>query len=387
MILFTARKTHEVNTARMLYNKYNTKKGVSAMKICDVIKWDMINQNDVFVYKAPEEDFNYLTQLIVHESQEAIFFMNGQALDSFGPGRYTLETQNLPLISKAINRLTGDKNPFHCEVYFINKTQQMAIKWGTDSKIQYIEPKYNLPLEIGMSGEMSVSVDNARKLLIKLVGTDKTFTRETLTQYLRSILNSKVKPYVAQYMKNNAVSIFEIDQHIETFSNELKIKLSEDYEDYGLNLDRFMVTTIAKPDGEKQYEDFKQLFYAQYADIARAKLEQEKAIINAETKAKETVIISEAEAIKRKQEGYTYQDERGFNVADKLAENQAQGQFTNIGVGLGTAAGLGATMAGVVGNAVKGAFNSNDANVCPNCGTKLTPGSKFCNQCGNKVGE
>ena len=65
--------------------------------------------------------------------------MNGQALDLFGPGRYTLETQNIPALGKYLNRTTGDKTPFHCEVYFINKTEQMSIKWGTDTKVQYIE--------------------------------------------------------------------------------------------------------------------------------------------------------------------------------------------------------------------------------------------------------
>jgi len=79
----------------------------------------------------PCEDFNSLTQLIVHESQEAIFMMNGQALDLFGPGRETLETQNIPKIGKFLNRATGDTTPFHCEVYFVNKTVQMGIKWGT----------------------------------------------------------------------------------------------------------------------------------------------------------------------------------------------------------------------------------------------------------------
>ena len=364
------------------------------MKICDVIKWDVDGVNDTFIHKALEEDFNYLTQLIVHESQEAIFFMNGQALDSFGPGRYTLETQNIPLITKALNRLTGDKNPFHCEVYFVNKTEQMIpIKWGTDSKIQYIEPTYKFPIELGMCGEMSVSVDNARKLIIKVVGTDREFTRTDLTNYLRSLINSKIKPYVAQYMKNNSVSIFEIDEYLETFSNELKTKLLPDFEDYGFNLNRFMVTTIAKPDGDKQYEDFKQLFYRQYSEVAKAKLEQEIAIINAQTKAQETVIESQAKATARQQEGYTYQQERGFDVAQDIANNDAKGQFTNMGVGLGTMAGVGATMASVVGNAVNGAINSTDTNpqqdciYCTNCGIKLPIGSKFCSQCGNKVGE
>ena len=72
-------------------------------KIADVIKYE--GDNTTFIWKHPCEDFNSLTQLIVHESQEAIFMMNGQALDLFGPGRYTLETQNIPLISKYIYTL------------------------------------------------------------------------------------------------------------------------------------------------------------------------------------------------------------------------------------------------------------------------------------------
>ena len=89
--------------------------------IAEIIKYE--GDNSTFIWKHPCEDFNSLTQLIVHESQEAIFFMNGQALDLFGAGRYTLETQNIPMIGKVLNRATGDKSPFHCEVYFINKTE------------------------------------------------------------------------------------------------------------------------------------------------------------------------------------------------------------------------------------------------------------------------
>ena len=122
-------------------------------QIADVIKYE--GDNSTFIWKHPCEDFNNLTQLIVHESQEAIFFMNGQALDLFGPGRYTLETQNIPQIGKFLNRATGDKTPFHCEVYFINKTEQMSIKWGTDSKVQYVDPTYGFPISIGASGGSS----------------------------------------------------------------------------------------------------------------------------------------------------------------------------------------------------------------------------------------
>ena len=115
-------------------------------KIAAVIKYE--GDNSTFVWKHPCEDFNTSTQLIVHESQEAVFFLNGQALDLFGPGRHTLETQNIPLLRHLINIPTDGETAFHCEVYFINKTEQMAIRWGTDSKVQYIEPTYKFPFNL-----------------------------------------------------------------------------------------------------------------------------------------------------------------------------------------------------------------------------------------------
>ena len=135
-----------------------------ALAITNVIKYEGDNQS--FIWKHPCEDFNTGSQLIVHESQEAIFFMNGQALDSFGPGRYTLETQNLPLVGKLFKLTTGGVSAFHCEVYFINKTEQMAIRWGTDSRVTYVEPTYQFPISIGACGEMSLRVQEPRKLLI-----------------------------------------------------------------------------------------------------------------------------------------------------------------------------------------------------------------------------
>lgn len=325
-------------------------------KITDIIKYE--GDNTTFIWKHPCEDFNTLTQLIVHENQEAIFFMNGQALDLFGAGRYTLETQNIPLIGKALNIPTGGKTPFHCEVYFINKTEQMAIKWGTDSKVQYVEPTYGFPISIGASGEMSLRVEDSRKLLLKLVGTETYLGREKLVQFFRAFLMTRVKTYIAQVMKTNAINIFEIDENLTAFSENIRNLLVPDFADYGISLERFLVTTIVKPDGDRQYEKFKELHFRQYADIAEAKLRQQTEIINAETESQKVVIDSKAQATKRAQEGYTYQQERGFEVAEKVAENEAVGQFTNMGVGLGTMAGVGGAVGSVVGNAVNGAMNT-----------------------------
>lgn len=360
------------------------------MKIADIIKYE--GDNSTFVWKHPCEDFNMLTQLIVHESQEALFFMNGEALDLFGVGRYSLETQNIPLIGRALNRATDNQSPFHCEVYFINKTEQMAIKWGTDTKVQYIEPTYGFPISIGASGEMSLRADDSRKLLLKLVGTEAYLDQKRLVRYFRSVLMARVKTYIAQVMRANAINIFEIDERLTDFSAEIKKLLINDFSDYGVALEQFFVTTIVKPDGESQYEKFKELHFRQYADIAEAKLRQQTEIINAETEARKTVIASKAQAVKREQEGYTYQQERGFDVAEAAASNEGAGQFSNLGIGLGMMAGVGGTVGGWVGEAVTNTFNGVNQSpqqaplgFCENCGAKLTVAAAFCDQCGAPV--
>lgn len=370
------------------------------LQIAEVIKYE--GDNTTFIWKHPLEDFNSLTQLIVHESQEAIFFMNGQALDLFGPGRYTLETQNIPKIGKLLNRITGDTTPFHCEVYFINKTEQMAIKWGTDSKVQYIEPTYGFPISIGASGEMSLRVVDSRKLLLKLVGTENFLSQQKLIGFFRSFLMARVKTYIAQVMKVNAINIFEIDENLMSFSEAIKSLLTDDFADYGISLERFFVMNIVKPDGDRQYENFKELHFRQYADIAEAKLRQQADLIHAQTEAQKIVIDSQAQATKRAQEGYTYAQERGFDVAEKIAQNEAVGQFTNMGVGFGTMAGVGGAVGGMVGSMMNDTMNAvitppssqtqqvqseADSGFCENCGAKLVSGALFCEECGLPVAD
>ncbi len=356
-------------------------------KITDIIKYE--GDNSTFVWKHPCEDFNSLTQLIVHENQEAVFFMNGQVLDTFEAGRYTLETQNIPLLGKALNLTTGGKSPFHCEVYFINKVEQLAIKWGTDSKVQYMESTYGFPISIGASGEMSLRADNATKLLLKLVGTEKQMSQERLVGFFRAFLMTRIKTYIAQVMKSNAISIFEIDENLTNFSDSLKKLLVNDFAEYGVSLERFFVTNIAKPDGDRQYEKFKELHFRRYADIAEAKLRQEVSVIDAQTEAQRVVINSQAQATKRAQEGYTYAQERGFDVAETAASNEGAGQMSNLGIGLGMMTGVGGVVGNAVGNAVGGAMNGINSNsgaaYCDNCGATLVAGAAFCDECGTAV--
>lgn len=330
------------------------------MALINVIKYE--GDNTTFVWKHPKEDFNTSSQLIVHETQEALFFNNGQALDLFGPGRYTLTTQNIPIIRGVMNLPTGGRSPFHCEIYFINKTQQMAIKWGTDSQVQYMEPTYNFPLQIGASGEMTLSVSDSRKLLVKIVGTEKILKQEALVEKFRAILNSKIKPYLASQLGEGKYSIFEIDSHMDELSGELANILTSDFEEYGVKLNHFYVTNIAKPDDDPAYIKFKELHARQYSDVAEAELKQRVSVIEAQTEAKKTVIEAEAIAQKRKTEGYTYAQERTFDVAEKVAENEAVGEISNMGIGLGMMTGVGGTVGSQVGGMVSDAMNGTEVN-------------------------
>lgn len=381
-------------------------------KIVDVIKYE--GDNTTFVWKHPGEDFNSLSQLIVHESQEALFMMNGQALDLFGPGRHTLETENIPLIGKLFNLVTGGVSPFHCEVYFINKTEQMAVKWGTDSRVQFMEPTYRFPIEIGASGEMSLRAEDSRKLCVKLVGTEGVLGQEHLSKYFRAFLMTRIKSYLARTIREQSISIFEMDEHLEGLSDALHKQLAPDFAEYGVALEHFFVTTLMRPEEDEAYKRYKQLHFRQYADVAEAKLNQQLDLIKQQTEAQKIVMESQAIAQKRMQEGYTYAQERGFDVAGAAASNESMGQYANLGIGLATMAGVGGTVGGMFQNALSGiempdqmpnqagwvqnqmqnrmpeqprtgAEEAGGASVCAECGNSIPEGFKFCPECGAKV--
>lgn len=232
--------------------------------LASIIKYE--GDNSTFIWKHPVEDFNYGSQLIVHESQEAIFFKDGQALDLFGPGRYTLETQKLPLLGKIYSLPTDVQRTFHSEVYFINKTVQMAIKWGTPDKVRFIDPLTGIPLSLGASGEMNIQVSNARKLLIKLVGNMKGISWEecsgftkSLQSSFRSLIVNVVKTNLSAVIKNEAIDILEIDEKLDIISDNLRKKILLGFEEYGLTIPQFYVTNVVLPEDDPNFKKIREL--------------------------------------------------------------------------------------------------------------------------------
>ncbi|MBQ7592115.1 MAG: SPFH domain-containing protein [Clostridia bacterium] len=372
-------------------------------QICEILKYE--GDNSTFIWKHPSEDFNSMTQLIVHESQEAIFFMNGQALDLFDPGRYTLETQNIPKIGKILNRATGGETPFHCEVYFINKTVQMAIRWGTPEKVRYIDPDYGIPLELGASGEMNLSVSDGRKLLLKLVGTMNGISWEergpgftkSLQNSFRPLITTAVKSNLTKAIKAGEFDILEVDEHLEELSGILKDRIVGGFEEYGLTIPQLYLTTVVLPEDDPNFKRLRELhaislqtrmikaektvrtaraqaeaevtaaerlteLERQTTQTEIAKREAERKIIEAQAEAEKTRQAGFAEAQVMQAQGITKKDYVAAEVQKAYAEGLGQmgsgggggGSAMSDVIGLGVGLKAAGVMAGQLGNVFDG---------------------------------
>ena len=413
------------------------------MKIAELIKYE--GDNSTFIWKHPSEDFNSLTQLVVHESQEAIFFMNGQALDTFGAGRYTLETENIPMIGHILGRLTGkDTSPFHCEVYFINKAIQMALKWGTDSKVRYIDPNSGVPLELGASGTMNMQVADSRKLLLKLVGTMNGIKWESesgnLTKSVQScfrpVISTAVKTTLSSVIKELDINILEVDEHLNELGSSLHQKILPEFEEYGITIPQFYLTTVVLPEDDPNFKRIRELYTVSLqkrmihadSDIRTAKAQAEAEVTAAaravelerqqtqtevaKREAERKIIEAQADAMAKKAAGFAEAEvmqAQGYNQKDIIQAEVQKAYAAGLGnmggggdggtgssvmsdiVGLG----IGMKAAGMFSNQMGNLFGDASSNLfadsslskvnCPRCNSSVPADSRFCPECGEKM--
>ena len=355
--------------------------------------------NDTFVWKHPIQNFTMGSQIILHESQEALFVKNGEALDLFRAVRYLLETQNIPMTSRLFKMPVDNGQIFQAEVYFINQTVQMGLKWGTDSKVRLFDPMSGLYLELGACGEFNLCVSDSRKLVLKLVGTDSKLSQSQLLStgnqngnltgmhgYFRSMIMTYVKSLLAQIIKDKAINILEIDSQLEILSLELKDKINDALMEYGLFIPEFFVTRILTPDDDPNFKRLKQQYADKYLKIreeeilrAEAEAKAERKAVEAATEARMNIIRAqgqaealkikgeaeaaayrmqaEAEAAEMKMKGYTYAEETARKVGVGAVENGfgsvggngeggntggsgLMGDLVNLGVGLSAMSGV-----------------------------------------------
>ena len=353
----------------------------------NVIKYE--GDNSCFVWKHPVTDFNIGTMLIVHESQEAIFYSGGQILDTFGPGRHVLKTENIPLIKKIYRIPTGGANMFHAEVYFINRAMQMGIRWGTPDRVRFIDPATGIPLDIGASGDMNLTVADPITLLRRVVGTMDRLSRDDvlgataqgsasvnehsarydsygnriedgaydnarntalgdansewaaqLNGMFRSMVTTTVKTNLAKLIRDLQINIMEVDSYLDQLSFSLREKLRPGFEAYGLTVAQFFVTNVSLPEDDQNFKKLRELSAASYigtreaevqADIIRAKreVEIEKGTTEnekARLEAQREVIRAQAEAEKLRLSGTAQAEVMRAQGYDKKDEFQAEVQ-------------------------------------------------------------
>ena len=323
----------------------------------------------MLVWKHPIEDFNIGSQLIVHESQEAIFFRDGKALDLFGAGRYTLTTQNIPLLESLYKLPTEPNEVFHSEIYFINLTTQMGVKWGTDSKVRLFDPASGLHIEIGACGNFSIRVSNSRKLLIKLIGTASEFKQSeivgdpysinSVVGKFKALVINKVKANLSRAIKENNINILEIDEYIDDISEKLRIIINENLEEYGLIMPEFFITTVMTPDDDPNFKRLKQQFAEKTLRVreeeirkVEAQAMQERKMVEAQTEAQIKMVGAQADAealkIQAQAEAEAYKAQAYAEAEEMRAKGYTYGQETSRMVGME------AMQNGIVGNGASG---------------------------------
>ncbi|QNO16554.1 SPFH domain-containing protein [Alkalicella caledoniensis] len=323
------------------------------MAVVDVIRYD--GNPDVFAWKHPSHELGNWTQLIVNESQEAILFKGGQALDLFTAGRHTLSTNNIPLLSKLVNLPFGGNSPFVAEVWYINKRFTLDVKWGTKDPIQLQDPQYKIFVPVRSFGQFGIQINDSRKFLVNLVGTMKSFDKTTLNNYFRGVLTTKIKDHISSYLVHKKISVLDINAYIDEISEHIQGRVAPTFEKFGISVENFYVNSINIPEN----------------DPGVAKLK------DALARRAEMDII-----------GYNYQQQRSFDTLESAARNEGSGASNIMGAGIGMGMGLG--IGGGMGNAM-GQVTQNlkpEGNqTCVKCNAANPLNVKFCNNCGNNLTE
>lgn len=349
------------------------------MAIIDSISWNPQGNIITYAYKYPENNLSTYTQLVVNESQVALLFAKGQLMGKFGPGKHTLNTENLPVLRRFFGIPFGGKNPFLAQVWFVNLIDSYSIPWSIN-KLAIHDADYHTNLPLMIDGQYGIRITDPEKFIIKMVGTLNAFTQSDLTLQFEGEFSTKAKSAIVSFMAQNRVGYKGISAHLASLSDMLRNALSDFWHDQGIELTKFYVSNIdidtTTPEGRK---------------------------------VKEAIATQSSMSIT----GHTWQQEQMFDTANNAMNSLSSGNggllgglmainmMGGMGSGIGSAAmspqfqqptfgGNGfnpATNHGSSPNAgVKMVYCSacagkfpNNMDYCPNCGNKYRP----CPSCGS----
>lgn len=336
------------------------------MAIIDLIKWIPQGNQTVYAFKYPETNLSTYTQLIVQESQEAILFSKGQIVGKFGPGKHTLNTENLPILRSLYGLPFGGKNPFTAEIWFVNKLQPYNIDWSID-RMDIHDADYNTGIPLVAKGRYGMKIIDAERFLIKIVGTKTSFDQYDITDQFLGEFSTKTKSTLMQFMIKNRIGLKQISAHLDSISEHLRSIMLPFCENVGFELTKFYITTIEVDNST----------------------EVGKRVLDAISRQSSQAIG-----------GYTWQQSQAFEVANSAVEGMSKGSGGLLGAivasnmmgGLGGGGGIMQpqySQPTFGGNSdpqggADSSINSFREVYCSNCSKKFSSNLKFCPFCGDE---
>jgi membrane protease subunit (stomatin/prohibitin family) len=312
----------------------------------EVIEW-LDDSGNTLVYRFPVQgqEIKNGAQLTVRESQAAVFVFQGQIADVFGPGLYTIDGGNTPILSKLGAWKFGFNSPFKAEVYFVNTRQFTDLKWGTSNPVMMRDGDFGM-VRLRAFGIYSIRVTDPRAFIKEIAGTNAHFVTEDIEGQLKRSLVSGFSDALAE----SKIAALDLASNYDELGAFTKTKLTSDFNAYGLELTKFVIENISLP-AEVEAAMDKRTSMGVIGDVGR------------------------------------YAQFQAADAMRDAAQNTGGGGAAT-GAGLGAGFAIGNAMAGAMSNAMNQnqAQNSNQGKVpCPKCGTANLTGAKFCNDCGAKM--
>src|SRR6266516_5125685 len=316
----------------------------------EVIEW-LDDSSNTMLYRFPvhDQEIKNGAQLIVRESQAAVFVHEGQIADVFGPGRFTVEGGNTPILSKLGAWKHGFNSPIKSEVYFVNTKQFTDLKWGTSNPVMMRDADFGM-VRLRAFGIYSMRVGEPRELIKQIAGTNARFVTEDIEGQLKRTLVSGFSDALAE----SKIAALDLASNYDELGQIARTKLDPEFKSFGLELTKFVVENISLPQEVEAAMD-KRTSMGVIGDVGR------------------------------------YAQFQAADAMRDAAQNTGGGGAAT-GAGLGAGFAIGNAMAGAMSNAMnqsrdeirnEGAGAAKIA--CPKCGAANLANAKFCNECGAKM--
>ncbi|WDP83831.1 MAG: SPFH domain-containing protein [Desulfobacter sp.] len=228
--------------------------GTDNLVFLEILEW-LDDTEETMVFRLPEKgsgEIKYGAQLTVRESQAAVFFYKGKAVGAFGPGRHTLKTMNIPVLTKIASLPWGFKSPLRAEVYFTNLKTFTNLKWGTRDPVAFKDKALGL-VRLRAFGIFNMKIVQPVLFINRLAGTQGLFTTQDVSQYLNRVVVSRFNDYIGEEIS----SIFDLPALYDELAKGLAKRVEEDFSQFGLALTQLYINAITPPPEVQQAIDDK----------------------------------------------------------------------------------------------------------------------------------